>query len=295
MLDWYAGEIVRCQTANLINQLHIMLENTLAPVELCALIDEWRERGTTLPPPAAHWLGSVDTLLRGGGQPAQPYERRMINKSAAVFAAPGTEAERSGRTVVVAFTGTAHRLMMPIALFLQQCPADRYEFLILRDFRRSRYLRGIEGLGSDFPETLERIRTLIPAPNDGRVVSLGISAGGLAAIWAAIELGLPRAVSVCGVTPDEIGGRVQTQGMSAPGFDEAIRRNAGRLPEVLLVAGEQNDRDNRRALSMAGRLRATLIGVPNCAIHNVLHALWSRGELRPFLARLLEPGVVPPG
>jgi len=292
MLDWYVAEIMRRQTANLINQLHIMLENMLAPAELCALIDESRERGTNLPPPAAHWLGRMDTLLRGGGQTVQPYERRMINKSAAVYAAPGTEAERSGRTVVVAFTGDAHRLMMPISLLLQQCPADRYEMLMLSDFRRSLYLRGIDGLGSDFPETLERIRTLIPASSEGRVVTLGTSAGGLAAIWAAIELGLPRAVSVGGVTPDEIGERVQTQGMSTPGFDDAIRRSAGRLPEVLLVSGEQNDRDNRKALSMAGRLPATLISVPDCANHNVLHALWSRGELRPFLARLMEPGAV---
>jgi hypothetical protein len=292
MLDWYVAEIMRRQTANLINQLHIMLENMLAPAELCALIDESRERGTNLPPPAAHWLGRMDTLLRGGGQTVQPYERRMINKSAAVYAAPGTGAERSGRTVVVAFTGDAHRLMMPISLLLQQCPADRYEMLMLSDFRRSLYLRGIDGLGSDFPETLERIRTLIPASSEGRVVTLGTSAGGLAAIWAAIELGLPRAVSVGGVTPDEIGERVQTQGMSTPGFDDAIRRSAGRLPEVLLVSGEQNDRDNRKALSMAGRLPATLISVPDCANHNVLHALWSRGELRPFLARLMEPGAV---
>jgi hypothetical protein len=292
MLDWYIAEIVRCRTANLINQLHIALENMFAPVEVCALIDESRVRGTDLPPPAAHWLGRMDTLLRGGGQIVQPFVRRVINKSAAVYAAPGTEAERSGRTVVVAFTGDAHRLMMPISLLLQQCPADRYEMLMLSDFRRSLYLRGIDGLGSDFPETLERIRTLIPASSEGRVVTLGTSAGGLAAIWAAIELGLPRAVSVGGVTPDEIGERVQTQGMSTPGFDDAIRRSAGRLPEVLLVSGEQNDRDNRKALSMAGRLPATLISVPDCANHNVLHALWSRGELRPFLARLMEPGAV---
>lgn len=293
MLDWYVAEIMRRRTANLINQLHIALENMLAPGEVCALVDESRERGTNLPAPAAHWLGRMDTLLRGGGQAVQPYDRRTINKSAAVYAAPGTEAERSDRTVVIAFTGDAHRLMLPIALFLQQCPADRYEVLLLNDLRRSLYLRGIEGFGSDFPETLERIRTLVPAPSNGRIVSFGTSAGGLAAIWAAIGLGLARAVSVGGVTPDEIGERVQTQGLSASGFDEAIRGNAGRLPEVLLVAGEQNERDGRKALSMAGRVPATLISVPDCANHNVLHVLWSRGELGPFLERVLAPAAAP--
>ena len=53
MLDWYIAEIMRRQTANLINQFHIMLENMLAPAEVCALVDESRERGTSLPAPAA--------------------------------------------------------------------------------------------------------------------------------------------------------------------------------------------------------------------------------------------------
>ena len=42
MLDWYIAEIMRRQTANLINQLHIMLENMFAPAEVCALVDESR-------------------------------------------------------------------------------------------------------------------------------------------------------------------------------------------------------------------------------------------------------------
>lgn len=69
----------------------------------------------------------------------------------------------------------------------------------------------------------------------------------LAAIWAAVELGLPRAVSVGGVTPDEIGERVQTQGLSAEGFDEAIRRNAGRLRRCCSWRGAERARQSQGA------------------------------------------------
>jgi hypothetical protein len=37
------------------------------------------------------------------------------------------------------------------------------------------------------------------------------------------------------------------------------------------------------------------IFVPGCSEHNVLYDLWTQGELRPFLARLMEPGPVSQG
>ncbi|MBK7332735.1 MAG: hypothetical protein IPI87_10330 [Betaproteobacteria bacterium] len=83
--------------------------------------------------------------------------------------------------------------------------------------------------------------------------------------------------------------------MNADGFAEAIRANAGHLPEVLLVAGE----DRTTATGSKARSMADIPGDANLRArdgdHNVLHALWSRGELRPFLARLMEPGAVSQG
>lgn len=287
MLDAYLAQIARRSTVNQFNQLHISLENVLSPAEVCAIVDGARSRGVALPPEATHWLSRMDELLRKDGRAAQPYARQTLGEAATAYAAPGTPAERARRTFVIAFTGDAHRLMMPVSLFLQACPADRYELLVLSDFRRSLYLRGIAGLGDDFPSAVSRIGAMAPSPRDRRVVSLGTSAGGLASVWAAVELGLARAVSVGGVTPEQAGGRYQTQGLSTEAFEESIRRHAARLPEVLLVSGEQNDRDQRKALSMADRLPATLVAVPGCAHHNVLYDLWTRGELEPFLARSL--------
>jgi hypothetical protein len=57
------------------------------------------------------------------------------------------------------------------------------------------------GLGDDFPTSIARLRDLCAPSRFGRAISFGTSAGGLATVWAAVALGLTRAVSVGGVTP----------------------------------------------------------------------------------------------
>ncbi len=135
MLDTFLGRLERCTTVNLANRLHISLEMILAPAEIALLAAQVRERGIELPETSAHWLGRMETLVVGDGRPTEAYVRRTLADDASWYAAPGSPAERAERTVVIAFTGDAHRLMMPLALFLQNCPADRYEFLVVFDRR----------------------------------------------------------------------------------------------------------------------------------------------------------------
>jgi len=295
MLDKFLEQLERCTTVNLFNRLRISLELILAPAEIALLAAQVRERGVELPEVAAHWLGRMETLIVGEGRPAEAYVRQSLADDATWYAAPGTPAERAERTVVVAFTGDAHRLMMPLAVFLQNSPADRHEFLVVFDFSHSLYLNGVPGLGDGLEATFERIAALAPRSRYRRAMTFGTSAGGLAAVWAAVALRYDRAISVGGVTPAEVATRVQTEGMNADGFAEAIRASAGHLPEVLLVAGEDTERDRVKARTMADYLPATEIVVPGCSKHNVLFDLWTRGELRPFLARLMATGPVSPG
>lgn len=290
MLDTYLADLARCATVNQFNRLHILLENVLAPAEVTALIDGVRERGLTVPQPAMHWLARLDTLLRANGRRTQPHVRHTIAEGATVYASPGSSAERAGRTLVIAYAGDAGRLMMPIALFLQHCPAERYEVVLLVDRQRSFFLKGVAGLGTDLPATIARIAEMTMPQRYRRAVSFGTSAGGLAAVWTGVALGLARAVSVGGVTPGQVAERVQTQHLGTEGFDEAVRLNAGRLPEVLLVAGERNTRDTEKALEMTSLLPAATVTVPGSTHHNVLWDVWNRGELDGFLERLLGDG-----
>jgi len=293
MLDTFLAQVARCTTINLFNRMRISLEMILAPAEIVLLAAQVRERGAELPDFAAKWLGNFEKLLVGDGRPAEAYARKTVCGGATWYAAPGTPAERARRTIVFAYTGDAHRLFMPAALFLQSCPADRYEVVVIYDFEHALFLKGIEGLAPDLPGSIERIASIVVPSSYRHAMSFGTSAGGLAAIWMAVMLRFERAISVGGVTPGEVAGRVQTHGIRTDGFAEAIRRNADRLPEVLLVAGEDAERDRRKALTMTGFLPATEIVVPGCANHNVLHDMWSRGELRPFLERVLAPPAAP--
>jgi hypothetical protein len=214
-----------------------------------------------VPEGVKRWLDLTDSLLRPRGQRVEPYERHALAEGATMYAAPGTPDERASRTLVVAFCGDAQRLMMPIALFLQQLPAAKHELMLLVDRTRRFYLGGVAGLGDGLPATIRRIGELAAPAKPRRTVAFGTSAGGLAALWTAVELGMTRGVSVGGISTESVPERVHTQHFDTRGFDDAVRRCVA-LPDIVLVSGERNVRDTEKALSMAARLPARHVVVP---------------------------------
>lgn len=286
-LDEYLARVAQCTSLNQVNRLHIGMENVLAPAEVCALVDTARARNAALPPASQHWLSGMDVMLRGDGRPVQPYERITWSRGAVAYSAPGDAVTGARRRLVIALTGGVNRLMMPMALFLQYCPADRLDFLVLSDFQRKYYLAGVEGLGHDLPSTIAEIRARFPRSVLASAITFGTSAGGFASVWMGVELGVARAVAVGGVTPNEIGQHVRTQGTDLSGFEEAIRRHESRLPEVVLVSGALAERDIGKAHAMQRYLPATHITVPDSSNHNMLYDAWKAGGLAPLLDRLL--------
>lgn len=292
MISGYLAEAMRCRTVNEFNRLHITLDNVLAPVEIDALIRGVRQRATSMPEPVALWLSRWDAMLRSNRRPVEPYQRCPIGPGVIHYVAPGPASARTQRTLVFAFTGDVNRMMMPAGLFLQHCPADRYEFVFLFDGTRSFYLQGIEGLAGTLPEAIDALGKRFPPSSFQRAISIGCSSGGLAAIWTAVALGLPRGVSVGGTTPAQIGEDMPEQGKFVEAeFEALLRAHAGALPEVLLVSGELNERDIAKAVEMSALLPATNVIVPGSARHNTLDDAWVAGTLDSLLARLLEPGI----
>jgi hypothetical protein len=294
MVDGYLQQAMRCRTVNEFNRLHITLENILAPTEVEALVRGVRQRVTSMPAPVADWFGRLEQSIGLGKLAVQPYVRRPIANGAIRYAAPGRDAERSQRTLVIAFTGDANRLMMPLAMFLQHCPADRYEFVVLFDGTQRLYMNGVDGLGATLPETIDAIARHAKPAFYRRTVSFGTSAGGLAALWTGIALETTRAVSVGGVTPSLADERSGEDAAASRSHDEAfealVRERAGRLPEIVLVAGELNARDTEKAHEMGERLPARHLTIPGARAHNMLYEVWLRGELDAWLDRLLGEG-----
>lgn len=285
-VERYLGEIARCRTLNEFNRVHIQIEIHCSPPEVCAIIDAVRERGIPLIANLQRWHAIVDEQLRGGGRRPQPYVRTPVSPGATMYAAAGTREEHARRTLVIAFTGIADRLMMPVATFLQHCPAENYDFLVLFDRSRRFYLGGIAGLGDGLPASIEAMRALIASSGYRRAVTLGTSGGGLAAVWAGVELELDRAISVGGSIPDEVAKTENGHDIDMSGFEEAIRRHAGRLPEVVYLAGEHAPRDLAKGKEMQRYLPTTTLVITGCDNHNTLHYLRRRGELEGLLARL---------
>lgn len=292
MLDAYVNEILRCRTVNEINKLHIRMEVSLTAADICSIIDGARSRRAPLPPASQHWVDRMDTLLRGGGRPVQGYVRKAWSRGVNWYAAPGDAAARARRRLVIAFTADTHRLLMPISLFLQHCPADRLEFLLLMDLHRAFFLKGVDSLGTDLPSTIAAIAARFPREKVRQAVCIGTSAGGLAAVWTAVELGAARAVSVGGVTPRLVREAERMEGVDVSGFEDTVRRNAARLPEVLLVSGEGYEPDQAKARAMQDILPATHVIVPESTQHNALFDAWNTGRLQGLMDRFF--GDAPP-
>lgn len=287
IVDWYLGEIAGCRTLNQFNRVHIHIAVYFTPAETCEIIDGVRARGIPLAPEARQWHQKTDEQLRAGGRRVMPYERSVVAPGAMMYAAPGTPEERARRTLVIAFTGNAHRLGMPLATFLQHCPGEDYEFLVLFDRARRFYLAGVDGLGANLPSSIDAIRARVDPSRYRRALTFGTSGGGLATVWAAVQLELPRAVSVGGSTPVEIAKTEGVNELELSEFPRVIQRHAGRLPEVVFVAGELAQHDLQKGRHLQQFLPTRMFVVPGCDGHNVLFQDYAQGGLDGLLAVLL--------
>jgi hypothetical protein len=173
-------------------------------------------------------------------QRPQPYVRQVVAPGVLRYAAPATQGEEARRTLVVAFTGAAFRLMLPIAVVLQNLDADRHDLLLLFDRARTQFLGGL-------PALVAALDRLADFRRYQRLVCLGTSAGGLPALYAAIEARAARGVSVGGSVPDDIPLRVQTRDTDLAPLRAALARSRDGPTELYCVCGERHARDRGNA------------------------------------------------
>jgi len=97
---------------------------------------------------------------------------------------PGYVREFTGSPVlVVAFGGLANSIgAMPPFEFLRMLRSPEVDKLFVRDLRQSWYQRGVEGCSTDVATTAQWLRAMVETRPYQRVVTLGTSAGGFAAL-----------------------------------------------------------------------------------------------------------------
>jgi pimeloyl-ACP methyl ester carboxylesterase len=210
-----------------------------------------------------------------------------------------------GRPLLIAFGGVAGRLgMAPFEFFrlVSDLPCGK---VFVRDIDQAWYQRGVDGLGGGIDDSAASLAQMIAARSPERVVMVGNSAGG----YAALLFGhlIPDVDAILAFSPQTFIDRWHR----AIHLDRRWRRpiataNRGRSParyRDLLPILRSRTQDPPRVdifASVSDRLdslHARRVGtVPHITIrwcegtdHSLIRSLRDRGELKPLLEAAIRP------
>jgi hypothetical protein len=200
------------------------------------------------------------------------------------------------RRLVVCFCGGAHRLMLPLPMFLQIVPEDQFDLLILRDRSRRLYLGGATDFGTTFAQTLSMLSDFVANRGYHETRCYGVSSGGAPALYAATALRARIGLSISGKHPTTLVDDIQfPDGFDGMELDKALSQVKTAQPSVDLKAvfGAGCPRDREGAEVMA-RLLPGLgsFAVEGCAEHNINAWLLEKAALLAFHERFLFQKVI---
>ncbi len=186
------------------------------------------------------------------------------------------ERDPGDKSLLIAFTDNARRLLMPVCVFLQFLDSRSWDVVVLKKCSRNSYLLGLEGISTDFRGLVEFIQTTLGTAGYQRVVTFGASAGGFAAIWAAMLLKAQRGISVGGAPPKA----------SAAAADGDQRAPQG--TDLCLVFAADSAADHKSALALQDLFGGRLCPVPGSHRHNPIGPLMKNGKFGEFIDELLK-------
>lgn len=181
---------------------------------------------------------------------------------ARLYSTPGTSRQR----LLVAFTGSANRLMMPLPIFMQALPRNT-DLLILYDPLKSHYRSGIW----DGDRTLWDLRSIL-APvtrSYGDTIALGTSGGGLPALRFSKHAELRRGMSFGGRLIDDTL-RILRREIVPPAYDPLCACDEARSTEVILVHAADNVQDALAARCASVAASSHMISLAGRSNHGIL-------------------------
>jgi hypothetical protein len=265
----YLALAALCDSRNSFNRLHIELENVCAPAEIAALAV--LDGQGKLPPEGHAWLQKLRKLSPGMFDAPRSFLRHPIGRNFFLYEPP--QSDPSDRGLLIAITGNARRLLLPVSMFLQAVDPARWDVLVVVKEKGASYLDGLDGVAPDFPGVVRHIETTFTPSAYRRTVTFGVSNGGFPSAWAALLMGAERGICVCGVLPNPV--------------PPSAARPTSAPVDLVFVYGRDSERDRGPAMDLNGYYGGTLLAVPDISVHNVLEVLLARRELSPFLDRLL--------
>jgi hypothetical protein len=199
----------------------------------------------------------------------------------------------------LSFAGLNLGMGIPPFEFLRSLSNRDVPGWFIKDFHQSWYQKGLLGITSSATETTGYLRGLI-GENDGRrLVTLGASSGGYAAMIYGCWLGAERVVAF---SPQTLINRRIASQYAAIDTPESLRfldKSAGilnlriflqqqeRLPEITVYYGSDHEQDTQEAMHLDGLDGVTLVPVAGVEGHSVTGELRKRGDLEQILDRLV--------
>jgi len=285
----------QCQTRNQLNALLIKLEVNITPQELADLWrtlflseDYWQSRQTpcaALPVSELRdvvraWLSKFVWLARlRNGEIPQPFICKTLGPNVKFYTDDG---DRRSKSLLVGFTGQVHRLLVPVAAFLQAVPAQRADVLILQDPHKDGFRRGIPQLAESFQGLFAALPRIFEFHAYERSCTIGTSGGGLPAVLGGIAMGANIAMSVGGNSPRD----PRWNNPQGPSAQAILSKGPSGATEVISVFGADHEKDRlaARELSQFVRVRMVEISDPRGKVgHNAILPIVQQGQLAEFL------------
>jgi hypothetical protein len=234
----------------------------------------WLGRLRSLPKPSLAWLGRLRSLCPDVFTAPQHYERRVLN--AHVTGYEGHGVSKGNKSLLLAFCGNARRLMMPVSIFLQFVDCRAWDVVVIKKPKGTSYMDGLEGVCVNFTGLTDYLKAAKGPAEYRRLVTLGTSGGGFAAILAAISMGADRGISVGGSPPRSFVS------------DKALAQKESPKRDLRFVHGAGCISDRESAVSMAKQFGGRVHEVVEADQHNVLKPLLRRGLLAGFLTDIIS-------
>lgn len=292
MIDLYRRLLKGVKTINMANRLHVDLDNWMTPGQFQALRLELLDGQAASHLPDMHqensltWIShSAASFDKAGKAFAEPFRRQCLDPYMRLFSHPDSSAGKGNKTLIVAVSGASQRMMMQLAIFLQNLDASEVDVLFLKYPKKLGFSNGMPGLDADFKGMLERMGEF-PFHQYRRVAAMGTSGGALPALLIALRHGFHAVMTVGMTGPDDPRWQSALEGGPVQ-FCRGLLERQPDHPSAYLVVGEHAKEDIDSAQSWSQIIPQSSVMTISSPIlpvgHNALFPLIVAGKFRSVL------------
>jgi pimeloyl-ACP methyl ester carboxylesterase len=222
----------------------------------------------------------------------RPWRREILSPGVTLYTA-----DRSVQTLIVGFCGRHDHLFLPAGVFLQTLDHERFDLVTAWDARHLHFDHGIEGYARSLPELARRLSEFAAARGYDRIITYGISMGGLAALRAGQLMGADRAIAAGGRFAWNVGRMLRNEA-HIQAFDLLCHCRQPDATESYAIFSEDNAEDAESAERLAAICTdCSLIPLPYDD-HNFPHGIQKARRLDEYhreifdLSRKPDPSVL---